>query len=173
MDSDKKKKLLTAIVLAGAGFAFAIPFFLMTNNLMLYTSTPEFCSSCHEHLETLQTWKESSHYKNSHGVVVTCKDCHLPSFEDSVSFYLAKAYHGTKDITLHYIGPEYDREAIKKHVRDGMQNSTCLRCHKNLLSLQHRGSKLAHTACFWPKPGNKQKRCMECHENLVHNKWEP
>ena len=33
MDSDKKKKLLTAIVFAGAGFAFAIPFFLMTNNL--------------------------------------------------------------------------------------------------------------------------------------------
>ena len=173
MDSEKKKKLLTAIVLVGSGFVFAIPFFLITNNVMLYTSTPEFCSSCHEHIETLQTWKESSHYKNSHGVVATCRDCHLPPFEDSVRFYLAKAYHGTKDITLHYFGPEYDREAIKKHVRDGMENSTCLRCHQNLLFLQHRGAKLAHTNCFWPKPGNEKKRCMDCHENLVHNKWQP
>ena len=169
MNQEKKKRVLIFALIFITGFLFSIPVFLFSNFMMLSTSTPEFCASCHEHKVTVQTWKTSTHYKNENGVVATCKDCHLPPFEDSVSFYMAKAYHGAKDVTLHFIGPEYDREALKKHVTDHMDDSRCLRCHNNLMNLQDRGARLAHSALFHPKPHTTQPKCLDCHTNLVHN----
>ena len=163
------KRLLPLLCII-VGAIVAAPLFLLSNHIMLMTSTPRFCSSCHEIEPAYRSWKDSTHCRNKSGVVALCKDCHLPPLEDTISFYWAKTYHGTKDITLHLLGGKYDREAMKVLARQHIPNSRCLRCHAGLLDLNSRGARKAHMTCFWPKPGNRKRRCIECHENLVHTK---
>jgi len=59
--------LLIGVALAG-GFVGA----------MKYTETDAFCTSCHEHQQTLQELKQSVHYSNVFGIQPSCGNCHVP-----------------------------------------------------------------------------------------------
>ena len=163
------KKYFIGVLLVMAGFIIAFPVFLMTNFAMLQTSTPEFCSSCHEIEPAYREWKTSSHAHNKRGVVAVCMDCHLPPPEKTIKFLYGKTYHGLKDVVGHFLGGEYDRLETRRAATQGMENSNCLSCHQNLLYITNRrGGMLAHRSVLYPRPGY-EKRCTECHENLVHN----
>ncbi len=46
---------------------------------MHYTSTDAFCGeSCHEMAIPRDSWQQSAHFQNAHGVSVGCADCHIP-----------------------------------------------------------------------------------------------
>ena len=60
-----------------------------------YTSSDEYCQSCHVHTESDAAWKLSTHYDNGSGVVVHCVDCHLPPKGEG--YLWAKIKHGSKD----------------------------------------------------------------------------
>ena len=136
---------------------------------MMVTSTPQFCSACHEIQPAYESWLTSTHRVNDKGAVAECMDCHLPEPSQFAAFFWSKAYHGTKDIYGHFLGGEYDRERARRHARADIPNQRCQRCHANLLATgMSRGAMLAHRAVLYPKAPGYEKSCTQCHENLVH-----
>lgn len=143
--------------------------FALSHRVMMVTSSPSFCASCHEIRPAHRSWLMSSHRMNDRGVVVKCIDCHLPEPSQFVSFFWAKTRHGLRDLYGHFLGDEYDRDLAKVRARASIPNSRCQRCHEDLLATgMTRGAMLAHRAVLYPKREGYEKTCHQCHENLVH-----
>lgn len=158
------------IIFISLGIILAFPFFSMSYYTMVRTSTPKFCSSCHEIEYAYDTWKTSSHVNNPKGFVADCMDCHLPAPEDTFEFFYAKTYHGLKDIIIHFtMEPgSYNNAKNRQAVYEDIDNQQCRKCHRNLLTMANkRGAMLAHKTVLYPRPGY-EKKCVDCHDHLVH-----
>jgi cytochrome c nitrite reductase small subunit len=163
------KKFVKPAILIVMGVIIAFPLFSITYYTMARTSTPEFCASCHEIQFAYNTWKTSSHANNQQGFVADCMDCHLPAPQDTVDFFYAKAFHGAKDVIMHFFLKEYDHEEQRQKAYAYFKNEQCEKCHRNLLYIPNkRGAMLAHRDVVYARPGY-EKRCVDCHKNLVHN----
>ena len=162
------KKYLIGLILVGIGILIAFPLFSMSYYTMVRTSTPEFCASCHEIKPAVVAWRSSTHTNNAAGVVVDCMDCHLPAPQDTFDFFFAKSYHGIKDVVVHFLVGEYDREEARADAYEAFDNDVCQKCHRNLLHMPYRrGAMLAHRAVIYARPGY-EKKCVDCHYDLVH-----
>ena len=163
------KKYIIAAILIGVGVAISFPLFSMTYYTMVRTSTPEFCASCHEIKPAVVAWRSSTHTNNAAGVVVDCMDCHLPAPQDTFEFFFSKSYHGLKDVAVHFLVGEYDREKARESAYAAFDNKECQKCHRNLLYMPtRRGAMLAHRAVLYARPGY-EKKCVDCHYDLVHS----
>ncbi len=163
------KKTIIACSLIVLGIVIAFPLFSMSYYTMVRTSTPEFCASCHEIKPAVVAWRSSTHTNNAAGVVVDCMDCHLPAPEDTFDFFFAKTYHGIKDVAIHFMTGEYDREKARELAYTHFDNSQCQKCHRNLLHMPtQRGAMLAHRSVLHARPGY-EKKCVDCHYDLVHS----
>ncbi|MFW6314069.1 MAG: cytochrome c3 family protein [Desulfohalobiaceae bacterium] len=161
-------RYLKALIYVLVGIVVGFPLFSMTYYTMVRTSTPEFCSSCHEIEYAYDTWKTSTHANNPNGFVADCMDCHLPAPENTFDFFYSKTYHGLKDIVKHFTMDSYDREKNRQRAYEDIDNSQCRKCHRNLLSMSHkRGALLAHKTVLYPREGY-EKKCVDCHDRLVH-----
>ena len=152
------------------GMVVAFPVFSMTYYTMVRTSTPEFCSTCHEIRPAYQAWMTSTHRNNAQGIVADCMDCHLPAPHDTVNFFYAKTLHGLKDIVVHLAtgGDAYDRGEQRLAAYASLSSAQCQKCHRNILNIpNNRGAMLAHQSVINPRPGY-EKECTDCHRNLVH-----
>lgn len=164
------KKYYKPAIFIVIGVIIAFPLFSLTYYTMARTSTPEFCSSCHEINPAFEEWKTSTHVNNGQGFVADCMDCHLPAPQNTLDFFYAKTMHGLKDIIIHFSGQPYDRKAMAIQARASIKNDQCMKCHRNLLYIPNsRGAMLAHRSLVYALPG-QEKRCMDCHANLVHKK---
>jgi cytochrome c-type protein NapC/trimethylamine-N-oxide reductase cytochrome c-type subunit TorC len=162
-------RLLKSVILIAIGIAIAFPLFSMSYYTMVRTSTPDFCASCHEIKPAVRAWRESTHVNNAVGVVVDCMDCHLPAPQDMFDFFFAKTYHGIKDVAVHFVVGEYDRERARKAAYDAFDNDQCQKCHRNLLDMPNsRGAMLAHRSVVYARSGY-EKKCVDCHYDLVHD----
>ena len=162
-------RIIKAVILIGIGILIAFPLFSMSYYTMVRTSTPEFCASCHEIKPAVRAWRESTHVNNAAGVVVDCMDCHLPAPQDMFDFFFAKSYHGIKDVAIHFLAGEYDREKARKSAYAAFDNDQCQKCHRNLLNMpDSRGAMLAHRSVLYARAGY-EKQCVDCHYDLVHN----
>ena len=163
------KKYLIPLVLIGIGIIIAFPLFSMSYYTMVRTSTPSFCASCHEIKPAVVAWRSSTHTNNAAGVVVDCMDCHLPAPQDTFDFFFAKSYHGVKDVVVHFLSGEYDREKAREAAYAAFNNDQCQKCHRNLLHMPtRRGAMLAHRAVVYARDGY-EKKCVDCHYDLVHS----
>lgn len=163
-----RKSFKTLFILFIGGMC-GVAVYLATHAAMLKTSTPEFCSTCHEIRPAYNEWKTSSHAVNDKGVVAECKDCHLPQPEYTARFFTMKTLHGLKDVFGHVFGGEYDRLENRKAAYKSIDNRDCQTCHKNILYISNkRGAMLAHRTVLYPRKGY-EKKCTDCHQNLVHN----
>jgi cytochrome c nitrite reductase small subunit len=163
------KRAIKPAFLVIIGIIIAFPLFSITYYTMVRTSTPEFCASCHEIHFAYNTWKTSTHVNNAQGFVADCMDCHLPAPQDTLDFFYQKAFHGLKDVIVHFTGDEYDNAKQREKAYASFKNSQCMKCHRNLLYIpDKRGAMLAHKTVLYPRPGF-EKRCVDCHRNLVHN----
>lgn len=163
------KKTIIALALVALGIVIAFPVFSISYYTMVRTSTPDFCASCHEIKPAVRAWRASTHVNNSVGVMVDCMDCHLPAPENTFDFFFAKSYHGVKDVVLHFVKGEYDREHARQAAYESFDNSQCQKCHRNLLNMPHsRGAMLAHRTVIYAREGY-EKKCVDCHYDLVHN----
>jgi cytochrome c-type protein NapC/trimethylamine-N-oxide reductase cytochrome c-type subunit TorC len=159
---------LKPLLYVTVGILLGFPLFALSYYPMVWTSTPEFCASCHEIAPAYESWKTSSHASNARGVVADCMDCHIAAPENSFAFFYSKTFHGLKDLVLHYLGSTYDRERAREIVYATIENEQCTGCHQNLLYIAHkRGAMLAHRTVLYPREGY-EKRCVDCHRNLVH-----
>jgi cytochrome c-type protein NapC/trimethylamine-N-oxide reductase cytochrome c-type subunit TorC len=164
------KRLVKTLSLIVIGILIAFPLFSMTYYTMVRTSTPEFCSSCHEIVPAYDAWKTSTHVNNAQGIVADCMDCHLPAPHDTLDFFYQKTLHGLKDVAVHFLeGPEsYDRTEMRELAYENIDNSHCQKCHRNILNMPYkRGAMLAHKTVLYPRPGY-EKKCTDCHKPLVH-----
>lgn len=163
------RKAVKSAILITVGIVIAFPLFSLSYYTMVRTTTPQFCSICHEIQFAYNTWKTSTHVNNAQGFVADCMDCHLPAPYDTLDFFYAKTAHGIKDVVIHFFQEEYDHEKNRQKAYASFKNKQCQKCHRNILYIPNkRGAMLAHRAVLYARPGY-EKRCVDCHRNLVHN----
>lgn len=133
-----------------------------------YTSTDEYCMSCHVHPHAEQSWKLSSHYNNRTGVVVHCVECHLPP--EGHGQMMAKAKHGMKDLYGYLFKDSADFKWEQKRTVEAAKHfvytESCVKCHQNLFptTLSKEGDD-AHLNFITSK---ENVSCLNCHLDVGH-----
>ena len=77
-------------------FSVGILAMVSVNRAIEYTSSDEYCASCHVHPHVFPSWKLSTHINNKTGIKVHCVECHLPPKGEG--YMMEKARLGIKDI---------------------------------------------------------------------------
>jgi len=145
-----------------------VAFIVLGKKLVHYTSTDEYCASCHVHPHAEQSWKLSKHYDNESGIAVHCVECHLPPAGHGMLF--AKAKHGAKDVygKLFKDSSEFKWEEKKKleNARKFVYVESCVKCHQNLFpkKLSVEGEN-AHLNFLTSK---SEVSCLNCHLDVGH-----
>ena len=140
----------------------------LSNKAIEYTSTDDYCMSCHVHPHAEQSWKLSPHYNNSSGVIVHCVECHLPP--EGHGYLAAKAKHGFNDVygILFKDSADFNWEEKKKleNAKHFVYKDACLKCHQNLFptTLSTEGDD-AHLYYLTSK---EELRCINCHLDVGH-----
>lgn len=142
-----------------------------------YTSSLHFCAyTCHEMESTVYAeYMHSKHFKNAHGVVVVCADCHVPHHDWSAT--LATKFMASFEIWNHVVDREYDlknfnprRLILAKRVwaHFAADNAReCKACHKfanMVLTEQNPAARAMHTEAM-----KRDANCLECHKGITHN----
>ncbi|MDP4160347.1 MAG: NapC/NirT family cytochrome c [Bacillota bacterium] len=151
--SSKKKKLLSLnrkkLVLIGLGGVVAIS--LLTGVALKATSTPQFCSSCHEMSPEYTTWETSSHSK------IACVTCHIEP--GAVSFVTHKI-SSLNQLYLHLTGKVPGTIVMP----DPIKNEVCEECHSTARKVTASGDIII--------PHDKHLAqgiaCVACHGGVVH-----
>jgi len=168
------RHVLFALIMGGLAGIFFIIFLIEFDH---YSSSEEFCTSCHSMEIAAVPYRQSVHYNSASGVRASCGDCHV-----SEGVFAATWDHfiGGKDLVKQIkgaiIGPDYDDPVINAlHLPEAAfaarkwfikrDSATCKRCHTKDAIL---GSRLETEAVH--KEDAKNKTCVECHMNLVHRK---
>ncbi|HMF25272.1 MAG TPA: NapC/NirT family cytochrome c [Pseudolabrys sp.] len=165
----------------GLLFAGAIGFVLGAGAIITsiafnhYTSTTEFCTSCHSMTFQLADphFQKSVHWSNSKGVRPSCGDCHIPTTNWFIETY-THATSGIRDIiaelTHNYNDPKLwearRRELAPEtvaHMR-AQDSVTCRSCHDaSAIKPTTEDGRVAHATL---KGGGVT--CVDCHTNIVH-----
>lgn len=164
------RHVLVALVIGGVGGVVLMTFLIEFDH---FTSSREFCTSCHSMTYADESYRQSMHFNSSSGVRASCGDCHV-----SQGVFAATWDHilGTKDLLKQLFGPDYDDRVVNMlHLPEAAfqarrwfkesNSSTCKRCHE-LEAIQ---GKRANTAAIHQEE-TEGKSCVECHYNLVHRK---
>jgi nitrate/TMAO reductase-like tetraheme cytochrome c subunit len=119
-----------------------------------YTSSPSFCSSCHEMAPEYETYKQSAHNQ------INCVQCHdKPGFSNMID----NKKNLIKAIQSHY--SEIPNQILQTNVQI-VSSENCLKCHsKNRLVTATGDLKVNH-------PGHIKEGipCITCHEGVAHAK---
>ena len=126
---------------------------------------PQACAKCHEMADACDSWVRSPHYVNPSGVRVTCVACHLPPREDHIAHLTSKAWHGAKNVYVHFFG-EYDAEAARRGVLESMPTRRCIRCHDNLLAKPASSAIGAVHRVSIEQAPQRGYACVACHDDL-------
>jgi formylglycine-generating enzyme len=136
-----------------------------------YTSTDEFCMSCHVHPHAEDAWKLSNHYDNKSGIVVHCVQCHLPP-PGTINHLTTKAATGARDVYA-MIFKDTDKinwdakRQLNAAVKHTFQES-CKSCHQELFprGLSADGEK-AHLH-YEQNAERLNINCLNCHLDAGH-----
>jgi len=136
-----------------------------------YTSTDNYCQSCHIHPLADNSWKRSTHFFNKSGVKVHCVECHLPPKSDN-SYLIEKAKTGMKDLYGYYFKDSasfnWEQKKTLEYAVNIVYNESCLKCHQNLYSkgLSPDGE-IAHL--YYENNAEKLNiQCINCHLDVGH-----
>ncbi len=151
------------------GFFAGVLFIILSLEAMEYTSTDQFCMSCHVHPHAEENWRLSTHYNNKSGIVVHCVQCHLPP-PGTLTHFSAKAKTGLRDVygmifkDTDKINWEAKRqlEAALKHT----YQESCIGCHQNLFPLQL--SQEGMHAHLYYEQNKHELNCLNCHLHVGH-----
>ena len=159
---------LTGVVLGAGAIIASISF----NH---YTSTTEFCTSCHSmaFMSADPHLQKSAHWSNSKGVRPSCGDCHIPTTNWFIETY-THVSSGIRDVIAeltHSYGDAKLWEARRRElapevvVKMRAQNSvTCRGCHDaNAIKPASENGRVSHALL---RQGGVT--CVDCHTNIVH-----
>jgi len=168
------KKKIIGLKKNSTKYFYILPFIvgilvvIMFNYLLAYTSTNDYCASCHIHPQATQSWKLGSHYDNKSGVIVACVDCHLPP--EGIEYLYAKTTTGLRDIYGKYFKDEdefnWELQSTREHAVSHTYKSACINCHQNLFprTLNKKGED-AHL--YYDRHAD-ELRCINCHLQTGH-----
>ncbi len=162
------RHVLFALVAGGIGGVVFIFFLIEFDH---FTSTNEFCLSCHSMSYADDYYQRTLHFNSPSGVRASCGDCHV-----SEGVIMATYDHavGVKDLIKQLFGPDYDDPVVNAlHLPDAAfaardwfrkrDSATCRRCHVQEAIMGQR----ANTAAIHQEDA-QGKTCIDCHINLVH-----
>ena len=136
-----------------------------------YTSTDQYCASCHIHPHAEDSWKKSSHFYNKSGVKVHCVECHLPP-KGSFKYLTVKAKTGLSDLYGYYFKDsasfKWQSKRELEHAVKIVYNESCVKCHQTLFSkgLSSEGG-TAHL--YYENNAEKLNlQCINCHLYVGH-----
>lgn len=141
-----------------------------------YTSTTEFCLSCHSMRTAGEEYKTSVHFRNASGVRAECKDCHIPP---GVVPTLIRKTEALNDLYHTFIFPSIDTPekfaakrpelAQREWARMSANNSaSCKSCH-SYEAMDH-GKQSANAAAQMTAAAAKESNCIDCHKGIAHHK---
>ncbi len=145
-----------------------------TAAVMHYTSSTEFCLSCHSMEIPHKEYQGSIHFSNARGMRAECSDCHIPS--DPMSYLITKI-RATKDIYHEYITGKIDtpekyeehREALAEMVWEQFRandSATCRSCHDYDAMETYAQSREAAKMHAYGIENNQT--CIDCHKGVAH-----
>lgn len=151
--SGLKKKLFglnrKQLLLLGLGGILGISLF--TGVALKVTSTPQFCSSCHEMTPEVATWQVSSHSK------VSCVACHI---EPGVKSLVTHKISSLNQLFEHITGTVPDPIVMPHPIK----NEACIECHSMARKVTTSGDILI--------PHDKHLEqgiaCVACHAGVAH-----
>ncbi|MEQ8189031.1 MAG: NapC/NirT family cytochrome c [Candidatus Eremiobacterota bacterium] len=139
------------------------------------TSTPSFCSTCHEIKPAVESWKVSDHGIVDGKARATCRDCHIPSWKNPASVIINKSTHGIKDTYHHFfskedIGKEDFYFAIKHRAIKSMPDERCISCHKDIYDREKDiiESETGIIKGLHTEKEVKKLSCLICHKHSGH-----
>lgn len=162
----KGKRIFVSLVVIGVLTAFA--FMYAGKKAVQYTSSDEYCVSCHVHPVADQSWKLSPHHDNRSGVIVHCVECHLPP--EGHGMLAAKIKHGAIDVYGYLFKDSADFNWPARRKLDKAKKYTyvesCSKCHQNLFpkTLTVEGEN-AHLGYLVSK---NEVTCLNCHLDVGH-----
>ncbi|MBF0336818.1 MAG: NapC/NirT family cytochrome c [Nitrospirae bacterium] len=133
-------------IILGIAVVILVPLIpLGVRSAWVYTSTPEFCVSCHMMTTQYSNWSHSAHRNWA-----TCSDCHLP--QQSLTLKVAAK---VREGIYHGYAYMLDKDATSIRIsRLGGKSvmSNCIRCHGELVQGVHKDN----------------RNCWQCHIGLAH-----
>ncbi len=160
------------ILLAGGGFVAGLIAVVSFDAAVSYTSTDEFCLSCHSHAIPYEEYKQTLHYRNVTGISPGCADCHVP--HELVPMLVRKVqasrevlYHltGKIDTDEKYLQHRLEMKSIELARLRANDSRECRSCHDEERwdpDAQTRRARKAHS------DEGSAKTCIDCHEGVVH-----
>ncbi|WP_025823184.1 pentaheme c-type cytochrome TorC [Shewanella marina] len=140
-----------------------------------YSSSTEFCVSCHSMKENYNEYKNTIHFKNPMGVRAECRNCHIPE-NNPIDFMKAKL-GGVGDIYSEFISKdintplkfEQHRQEMAENVWNMMKETNsapCKSCH-SYTAMDHAKQSPAAAAAMTDAEA-KNMNCIECHKGIAH-----
>lgn len=160
-----RKRILLVLFLS---FTIGILASVWGHQAVEYSSTDEFCASCHVHPHVFASWKLSTHFDNQSGIKVHCVDCHLPP--DGQGYMVQKAKLGLKDLYgfMTKDSAQFNWEA-KRTVEQAPHFTykvSCIKCHANLFPLKL--NKEGQDAHLYYTQNEAKLECTNCHLHVGH-----
>jgi nitrate/TMAO reductase-like tetraheme cytochrome c subunit len=141
-----------------------------------YTNHTSFCITCHVMGDTVYPeYQQSKHFKNPHGVVVGCPDCHVPQYswpaelgakiatwQELYAFFL-RGINTAEAFTPER--PKLAREVWAKFYATNARE--CRHCHdynNMVFAEQSQAAQLIH-----PEALKTNANCLDCHKGVVHS----
>lgn len=139
-----------------------------------WTSSTDFCLSCHEMRAYQAELALSSHAKDADGKEIGCSRCHIPN-ANVARMLGAKAWLGMKDVWTHAVagGNDLNRAQMQPVARRFTDDNNCRGCHLDLMrNARNDGpisaeGQLSH-ANYLGENGQARSGCVGCHINLAH-----
>ncbi|MFO4668848.1 NapC/NirT family cytochrome c [Vibrio cholerae] len=142
--------------------------------VMHYTSSTEFCLSCHSMEIPFKEYQGSVHFSNAKGIRAECADCHIPS--DPIGYLVTKV-RATKDIYHEFVTGKIDTpekyEAHRQELAEmvwqqmrGNDSATCRSCHDFDAMEPFEQSHEAVKMHEYAKANNQT--CIDCHKGVAH-----
>lgn len=150
-----------------------------TAAVMHYTSSTEFCLSCHTMQIPYEEYQGSLHFSNAKGIRAECSDCHIPS--DPIGYVVTKV-RASKDIYHEFISGKIDTEEKYEQHRMAMaetvwaqlranDSATCRSCHTFEAMDSYEQSEDAVKMHQYGQDNNQT--CIDCHKGVAHFAPEP
>lgn len=172
-----KKRYLALLIAAGIGIGWIT--LGGTAAVMHYTSSTEFCVSCHSMQIPYEEYQGSVHFSNAKGIRAECADCHIPS--DPIDYVITKI-RASKDIYHEFVTGKIDSEDKYEEHRMAMAetvwaqlkangSATCRSCHT--LDAMDTYEQSEDAAKMHQYAVENNQTCIDCHKGVAHFAPEP
>ncbi len=142
--------------------------------VMHFTSSTEFCISCHTMELPYEEYQGSKHFSNAKGIRAECADCHIPT--DPIDYVITKI-RASKDIYHEFVTGKIDSEEKYEDHRMAMaetvwaqmrenDSATCRSCHSFDAMDTYEQSENSAKMHEFGRENNQT--CIDCHKGVAH-----